>query len=301
MAHDHQTAATVHRPRLLAAFVITATVMVAEAIGGWLSGSLALLADAGHMLSDTAGLGLALGATWLATRPARDRWTFGWQRAEILAALVNGVILLVVGIVVIVEGIGRIREPMDVSAPLMLAVGAVGLVANLVCLRLLTDGKDESLNIRGAYLEVLGDLLGSVAVLVAAVVIATTGWTPADAVASIGIGVFIVPRALLLLRDVARVLLEGAPSDMSLGDLRAHMAGVPGVIAVHDLHAWTITSGVPVLSAHVVVADEVLDPTRFCEVLDALQHCLEGHFDVEHSTLQLEPVGHKATETRLHD
>lgn len=301
VAHDHHTAATVHRSRLLAAFLITASVMVAELIGGLLSGSLALLADAGHMLSDAAGLGLALTATWLATRPARGRWTFGWQRAEILAALVNGVILLVVGVFVIGEGIARAREPVEVSAPLMLVVGAVGLVANLVCLRLLSAGKDESLNLRGAYLEVFGDLLGSLAVLVAAGVIQLTGWTPTDAVASIAIGLFIVPRALLLLRDVARVLLEGAPSDMSLAQLREHLGAVPGVVAVHDLHAWTITSGVPVLSAHVVVADEVLDPDRFCEVLDALQHCLEGHFDVEHSTLQLEPVGHKSGETRLHD
>jgi len=302
MAHDHhRTAAAAHRPRLLAAFLVTATVMVVEAVGGWLSGSLALLADAGHMLSDTAGLGLALAATWIASRPARDRWTFGFQRAEILAALVNGVILLVVGVVVIVEGVGRLGTEPEIGTGLMVAVGVVGLAANLVSLWLLSAGRDESLNVRGAYLEVLGDLLGSVAVLVAALVIALTGWTPVDAIASIGIGLFIVPRALVLLRDVARVLLEGAPEDMSLDTLREHMSSVEGVVAVHDLHAWTITSGVPVVSAHVVVEDEVLDPEQFCVVLDALQHCLDGHFDVEHSTLQLEPRGHKATEVRIHD
>ncbi|WP_299276926.1 cation diffusion facilitator family transporter [uncultured Georgenia sp.] len=302
MGHGHHhTAATAHRRRLLAAFLVTATVMVAEAVGGWLSGSLALLADAGHMLSDTAALGLALAATWLAARPARGRWTFGWQRAEILAALVNGVILLVVGVVVVVEGIGRLGAEPEIGTGLMLAVGAVGLVANLVSLWLLSAGREESLNVRGAYLEVLGDLLGSVAVLLAAVVIHVTGWTPVDAIASIAIGLFIIPRAGVLLRDVARVLLEGAPQDMSLETLREHMCGVEGVVTVHDLHAWTITSGVPVVSAHVVVEDEVLHPDRFCVVLDALQHCLEGHFDVEHSTLQLEPRGHKATEVRLHD
>jgi len=302
MSHDHhRTAAAAHRPRLLAAFLLTATVMLAQAIGGWLSGSLALLADAGHMLSDSAGLGLALAATWIAARPARGRWTFGWQRAEILAALVNGVILLVVGAVVIVEGVRRLGAQPEIQTGLMLVVGAVGLVANLVSLWLLSAGRHDSLNVRGAYLEVLGDLLGSVAVLVAAVVIALTGWTPIDALASIGIGLFIIPRAVLLLRDVARVLLEGAPQDMSLDELRDHMCGVEGVVAVHDLHAWTITSGVPVLSAHVVVEDEVLDPDRFCVVLDALQHCLEGHFDVEHSTLQLEPRGHKSTEVHIHD
>ena len=302
MAHDHhRTAAAAHRTRLLAAFLITATVMLAQAVGGWLSGSLALLADAGHMLSDSAGLGLALAATWIASRPARGRWTFGWQRAEILAALVNGVILLAVGAVVIVEGIRRLGTEPEIHTSLMLVVGVVGLVANLVSLWLLSAGRHESLNVRGAYLEVLGDLLGSVAVVVAAVVIALTGWTPIDALASIGIGLFIIPRAVMLLRDVARVLLEGAPQDMSLDELRDHMCGVDGVVAVHDLHAWTITSGVPVLSAHVVVEDEVLDPDRFCVVLDALQHCLEGHFDVEHSTLQLEPRDHKATEVQIHD
>ena len=302
MSHGHHhTAAAAHRPRLFAAFLVTATVMVAEAIGGWLSGSLALLADAGHMLSDTAALGLALAATWLAARPARDRWTFGWQRAEILAALVNGVILLVVGVVVVVEGVGRIGVDREIHTTLMVAVGVVGLLANLVSLWLLSGGQGESLNVRGAYLEVLGDLLGSVAVLVAAGVIALTGWTPVDAIASIAIGLFIIPRAGLLLRDVARVLLEGTPEDMSLATLREHMCEVEGVVTVHDLHAWTITSGVPVVSAHVVVEDEVLHPDRFCVVLDALQHCLEGHFDVEHSTLQLEPREHKATELRLHD
>ena len=302
MAHDHhRTAAAAHRTRLLAAFLITATVMLAQAVGGWLSGSLALLADAGHMLSDSAGLGLALAATWIASRPARGRWTFGWQRAEILAALVNGVILLAVGAVVIVEGIRRLGTEPEIHTSLMLVVGVVGLVANLVSLWLLSAGRHESLNVRGAYLEVLGDLLGSVAVVVAAVVIALTGWTPIDALASIGIGLFIIPRAVMLLRDVARVLLEGAPQDMSLDELRDHMCGVEGVVAVHDLHAWTITSGVPVLSAHVVVEDDVLDPDRFCVVLDALQHCLEGHFDVEHSTLQLEPRDHVATEAQIHD
>src|SRR5690625_1672352 len=162
MGHGHHhTAATAHRPRLFAAFLVTATVMVAEVVGGLLSGSLALLADAGHMLSDTAGLGLALAATWLAARPARGRWTFGWQRAEILAALVNGVILLVVGVVVIVEGVGRFGSEPEIQTTLMVVVGVVGLVANLISLALLSGGRGESLNVRGAYLEVLGDLLGS--------------------------------------------------------------------------------------------------------------------------------------------
>ncbi|GMA30231.1 hypothetical protein GCM10025875_02230 [Litorihabitans aurantiacus] len=185
----------------------------------------------------------------------------------------------------------RLGEPGEVGGSLMLAAGLVGLAANLVSLRLLRAGRHESLNVRGAYLEVLGDLLGSVAVVAAAVVIAVTGWQRADAVASITIGVLIVPRAIALLRDVARVLLEGAPAEVSVERVREHLEAVPGVVAVHDLHAWTITSGVPVLSAHVVVADGAAAAGR-CAVLDELQACLAGHFDVEHSTLQIEPASH---------
>lgn len=286
------TASFKHRSRLALALAITLTVMIAEVIGAVLTGSLALLADAGHMLSDAAGLSLALGATWLATRPATQRLTFGWQRAEVLAALVNGVILSVVAVVVVIEGVRRLGEPSEVEAPLMIAVAVVGLVANVIALRLLSAGQGESLNVRGAYLEVLGDTLGSVAVIASGIVIATTGWHQADAVASLAIGAMIAPRAYSLLRDVAKVLLEGTPEHIELAVVRKHLAGVPGVLAVHDLHAWTITSGVPVLSAHVVVDDDVLAPGRFCHVLDALQDCLRGHFDVEHSTLQIEPSSH---------
>lgn len=291
-AHGHATAGQRHRGRLVAALAITLTVMVVEAVTAVISGSLALLADAGHMLSDSAGLTIALVATWLAARPATDRWTFGWQRAEILAALTNGVILTVVGVGVIVEGIRRLQHPEAVESGLMLVVGVVGLVANLVALRLLSPGKGESLNVRGAYLEVLGDLLGSVAVIAAALVIRFTGWERADAVASIAIGVLIVPRALSLLRDVARVLLEGAPLELEVAAVREHLEKTPGVVAVHDLHAWTITSGVPVLSVHVVIDDDEASAAGLCRLLDAFAACLEGHFDVEHSTIQLEPASH---------
>lgn len=298
--HDHATAGAAHRGRLVAALVVTATVMVVELVGGLVSGSLALLADAGHMLSDTAALALALAATWIAARPARGRFTFGWQRIEVLAAMLNGVILAIVGVVVIIEGITRLSEPREIDVPILLVVAGVGLIANLISLRLLHSGQQESINVRGAYLEVLGDLVGSVAVLVAGVVIWLTQWQAADAVASIAIGLFILPRAAMLLRDVARVLLEAAPDGVCLEDLRTHMEHVPGVISVHDLHAWTITSGVPVASVHVVVEDDVLHPERFCTVLDALQDCLEGHFDIEHSTVQLEPAHHVRGERRLH-
>lgn len=298
MSHDHTagrttgTAGMRHRKRLIGALSITGSVMIIEVIAGYLSGSLALLADAGHMLSDTSGLIIALVATWLAARPATATWTFGWQRAEVLAALINGVILTVVATTVMIEGIQRLGEPAEVQSPMMLVVGVVGLIANFISLRLLTGGKDESINVRGAYLEVLGDLLGSLAVIVAAVVISTTGWEQADAVASMLIAVMIAPRAFSLLRDVARVLLEGAPKDVAVDQVREHMMEVDQVEAVHDLHAWTITSGVPVLTAHVVVSDDVAGPAGYCEVLDKLQECLEGHFDVEHSTIQIEPASH---------
>ncbi|WP_420111692.1 cation diffusion facilitator family transporter [Pseudactinotalea sp.] len=291
-AHSHVTPGQRHRGRLVAALAITCTVMVVEVIGAAVTGSLALLSDAGHMLTDAAALAIALTATWLAARPADQRWTFGWQRAEVLAALVNGVVLSVVAVLVFVEGVRRWGGAPEVHAPGMLVFGAVGLVANVVALMLLRGGQKESINVRGAYLEVLGDLIGSVAVIVAAVVIATTGWQRADAVASIAIAVLIAPRAFSLLRSVAKVLLEGTPEDIELTEVRTHLEGVDGVVAVHDLHAWTITSGVPVLTAHVVVDDSVLAPERFCTVLDAMQGCLRGHFDVDHSTFQIEPSSH---------
>lgn len=294
MGHDHShgTAGQQHRGRLVAALAITCTVMLVEVVGAAFTGSLALLSDAGHMLTDAAGLAIALTATWLAGRPASQRWTFGWQRAEVLAALVNGVVLSIVSVLVLVEGVQRWQQSPTVHAPGMLAIGALGLVANVVALMLLRRGQGESLNVRGAYLEVLGDLLGSVAVIVAAVVVVTTGWQRADAAASIAIAVLIAPRAFMLLRSVAKVLLEGTPDDLRLGEVRAHLEGVHGVVGVHDLHAWTITSGVPVLTAHVVVDDRVLAPERFCGVLDQMQECLRGHFDVAHSTFQIEPSGH---------
>lgn len=290
--HDHGTSGQRHRGRLVAALTITVAVLVVELIGGVVTGSLALLSDAGHMLTDAAALAIALTATWLAGRPADHRWTFGWQRAEVLAALVNGVLLAVVAVLVLVEGVQRWQQPPEVTAPLMLAIGAVGLAANVAALLLLRGGQRESLNVRGAYLEVLGDLIGSVTVIAAAVVIVLTGWQRADAVASIAIAVLILPRAIALLRSVAKVLLEGTPEDLELADVRTHLENVDGVVAVHDLHAWTITSGVPVLTAHVVVDDRVLTPQQFCRALDEMQACLRGHFDVAHSTFQLEPSSH---------
>ncbi len=298
--HVHVTAAQAHRGRLAWVLAITATVLVAEVVGAVLSGSFALLADAGHMLTDSAGLLLALMATRLAARPATARRTFGWQRAEVLAAMVNGMVVAAVGVVVLVEGVGRIADPAPVEAGLMLAVAIVGLVANAVGLLLLRPGQGASLNVRGAYLEVLGDLLGSVAVVVAAVVIGATGFEAADGIASVVIALLILPRAVQLLRQVAIVLLEATPEGVDLAVVRSHIAALPGVADVHDLHAWTITSGVPVLSAHVVVQDSVIAAGETGAVLDALGECLAGHFDVEHCTFQIEPAAHAAHESATH-
>jgi cation diffusion facilitator family transporter len=265
------------------------------------SGSLALLADAGHMATDAVGIALALGAVSLAQRPARGRRTFGWQRIEILAAVANGLLLLLVAGYVLVEAVRRIGDPPEIGSGLMLSVAAVGLTVNLVSLAVLHRGRGESLNVRGAYLEVLADALGSVAVIVAALVIMVTGWTPADIVASAVIGVLVLPRAWHLLREALDVLLEAAPRGVDLDAVRTHILEVDGVIGVHDLHAWTITSGLPVLSAHVVVTDDALAAGHGGRVLDSLCECLGAHFDMDHCTFQIEAETHAGHESPVHD
>jgi cobalt-zinc-cadmium efflux system protein len=305
MGHGHShtpgTAGGAHRSRLVVVLGLTLAVLAAEVVGAVVSGSLALLADAGHMATDAAGLALALAAVSLAQRPARGRRTFGWQRVEILAAVANGLLLLAVAVYVLVEALRRIGQPPQIGAGLMLVVASVGLVVNLGSLAVLYGGRDDSLNVRGAFLEVLADALGSVAVIVAAIVIATTGWTPADIVASAVIGFLVVPRAWHLLREAFDVLLEAAPRGVDLGEVRTHILGVDGVLDVHDLHAWTITSGLPVLSAHVVVTDEALAAGHGGRVLDALCSCLGEHFDLEHCTFQLEAEAHAGHEAPVHD
>ena len=305
MGHDHGaahgTAAAAHRGRLAIVLALTGSVSVVEVVGALLSGSLALLADAAHMATDAVGIGMALGAVTLAQRPARGRRTFGWQRIEVLAAVANGLLLLGVGCYVVVEGIRRVGDPPDIHSGWMLGVAVVGLGVNVVSLSLLHRGHRESLNTRGAYLEVVGDAFGSVAVIVAALVISTTGWTGADLVASFAVGVLVLPRAWSLLREAFDVLLEAAPRGVDLVEVRAHVLGVPGVLDVHDLHAWTITSGLPVLSAHVVVSDEALADGHGGRVLDALCSCLGDHFDLEHCTFQLESPSHRTHESPVHD
>jgi cobalt-zinc-cadmium efflux system protein len=297
MGHGHgQSAARAGRGRLLAVFLISLAVLVVEVVGGLVTGSLALLADAGHMLTDVAGIGLALLAIWFAGRPATPERTFGHHRFEILAAVVNAVLLFGVAVVVLVEAWRRLADPPEIASGWMLAVAVVGLAANASSVWLLRHGQAESLNLRGAYLEVLGDLFGSAAVVVAAVVIQVTGFRAADALASMLLGVLILPRTWRLLRDAVDVLLEATPKGVDLAAVRRHILEAPGVADCHDLHVWTITSGMDVVSAHVVLEPDTHGPA----VLDWLSACLGDHFDIEHSTFQLEQPEHRGHEGATH-
>ncbi|MET8828582.1 cation diffusion facilitator family transporter [Streptomyces sp. NPDC004610] len=293
------TAAAAYRGRLRIALGITLSVMVVEIIGGVMADSLALIADSAHMATDAVGLGMALLAIHFANRPASGRRTFGLARAEILAALANCLLLLGVGGYVLVEAVQRFITPAETAGGTTIVFGLIGLVANIVSLSLLMRGQKESLNVRGAFLEVLADALGSLAVIVAAVLILTTGWQAADPVASLVIGLMIVPRTLRLLRETLDVLLESAPKGVDMTEVRSHILALEGVQDVHDLHAWTITSGMPVLSAHVVVRPDVLSAIGNEKMLHELQGCLGDHFDVEHCTFQLEPSGHAEHEAGL--
>ena len=293
MPHVHSAAAG-HRKRLIAVFGLTLSIFVVEVVGGLLSNSLALLADAGHVLTAVFGIGFALAAIWIAARPATSDRTFGYLRLEILAAVGNALLLFGVSAFVLYEAWRRLAEPPEVTSEVMLAVALVGLAANGVSLYLLRDSQGHSLNVRGAYLEVMGDLLGSVAVIVAAIVIAVTGWTQADALASVAIGLLIIPRTWALLREALDVLLEATPKGIHLDVVREHILEAPGVVGVHDLHAWTITSGMNVVSAHVVLAEDA----KSGDILDHLGMCLSDDFDVKHSTFQLETPEHVLWEAR---
>lgn len=280
----------------MAVFGLTIVILAVEVVGGILSNSLALLADAGHMLTDVVGIGLALLAIWIGSRPPDAGRSFGYQRLEILAAVVNAVLLFGVAAFILVEAFRRLASPPDVASGLMIAVAIVGLVGNGISLWLLRDAQSTSLNMRGAYLEVMGDLAGSVAVIVAGLVIVLTGVTTADAIASALIALFILPRTWRLLRDAVDVLLEATPKGLDMALVRSHILEAPGVIECHDLHAWTITSGVDVVSAHVVI-EPGADPAA---VLDHLCDCLSDFFDIEHSTFQIETADRRRLEEVSH-
>lgn len=295
-SHGHAAGRAEDRSRLKLVLLVTCAVIAVEVVGAWVSGSLALLADAGHMVTDAAAVGLALSASSMATRPATSKRTFGFHRAEILAALANAAVLLVICTYLAYAGIRRLVDPVDVDAAPMLVFAAIGLGANVVSFGILARRRNQSLNMRGAYLEVLSDLLGSVAVIVAALVILATGFTRADSIASLVIAAMILPRSLSLLRGAVDVLLETTPQHIDLDDVRRHIAKVPGVVDVHDLHAWMITSGMPMLSVHVTVTDDVLAERGVGALLDEFSDCVASHFEVEHATFQIEPASHRAHE-----
>jgi cobalt-zinc-cadmium efflux system protein len=304
MGHGHQqagvSAGRAQRGRLLTVLAITAVVLAAEVAGGMITGSLALLADAGHMFTDVAGLGLAvLAVTFAAKSPTAQR-TYGYYRLEILAAVVNGMLLFAIAAWILFEAWQRFTHPGKIEGGLMLVFATVGLVANVVSMLLLRRGARASLNVKGAYLEVLGDLLGSVAVIAAAAVIAVTGWLAADPLASVLVALMILPRTWALLAEAVDVLLEATPKGIDLTEIRRHILGAPGVVDAHDLHVWTITSGMPVLSVHVVVEHAAIAGGGGGRILDDLGRCLGEHFDVEHCTFQLEPVGHAEHEPAAH-
>jgi len=295
-SHGHATGRAADRARLRIVLAVTASVLVLEVVGWLVTGSLALLADAGHMATDAAAVVLALGASYVATRPAGPRSTFGLHRAEVLAALVNAAVLLVVCAYLGYAGISRLSSPTEVDAGPMVAFATVGLVANAVSMLVLSRAESGSLNMRGAVNEVLADMIGSLLAVVAGVVIWTTGFTEADAIATLLIAVLILPRSFALLRDATVVLLEIAPKGLDLDDVREHLLEVPGVTDVHDLHAWTITSGIPSLSAHVTVTDACLAQRGVGATLDELCACVAEHFDIHHATFQVEPVTHREHE-----
>jgi cobalt-zinc-cadmium efflux system protein len=297
--HGHVRSAG-NRRRLAVVLGLSLTVLLAEVVGAAVSGSLALLADAGHVLTDVAGLTLALVAATLSRRPTTARRTWGYHRAEVLAAAAQAAVLLAVGGFVIVEGARRLVEPPDVAAGAMVAFGVVGLVGNAVAIAVLMGVRDHDLNLRAAFLEVVADALGSVAVLLAALAIALTGWLRADAVASLVIGALILPRTWRLLRESVDVLLESTPRGLELSDVREHLHGVPHVVDVHDLHASQVSTGLPTLSAHVVVEEACFHDGHLPTLLDQVQECLAGHFDVEHSTIQFESRDHSAHEPFAH-
>jgi cobalt-zinc-cadmium efflux system protein len=284
VAHEHDHARAASRRALAVALAITASYTVVEVVGGVVAGSLALLADAVHMLSDNVALALAVVAAWLAAKPSTHERSFGYKRAEVLAALANGVLLVALAVWIFVEAVRRLRDPGDVLGGWMLGIALVGMVVNVASGVVLSRARDGSLNVEAAFRHVFADLLGSVGVAVAAVVILTTGWVEADPVVSIVIGVLVLASAWTILRDSTVILLESTPRGIDAGALGRRLASAPGVVEVHDLHVWTITSGFPALSAHVLVR-----PGEDCHGRRReLEQLLRAEFGIEHTTLQVD-------------
>ena len=276
-------ATALQQSRLRSVLVLTGIFMLVEAVGGWLSGSLALLADAGHMLTDVGALALSLLTAWIAQRPPDDSKTYGYLRWEILAALLNGAVLLVVSGLIVWEAVGRLQSPEPLSGGVMLVVAIGGLVVNAISAAVLHPVHSHSLNARGAYLHVLGDLFGSVGTVVAAIIVQTTGWLAADPIASILVTLLVVRSAWNLVREAVNVLLEATPAHISLGRVREGLQSIRGIESVHDLHVWTVTSGMVAMSAHAVVRE----PGENQNVLEAAVAAMRG-LGISHVTLQVE-------------
>ena len=296
MGHDHGhshasavTAGARHRKPLLIAFALTGAYMLVELAVGLSTGSLALLSDAAHMGTDVLGLGMALAAVTLAQASAHPQRTFGTYRLEVLAALANGVLLFAVAGYVLFEALQRFKSPPNVPGLPMLAVAVLGLIVNLISFRLLTAGAKESLNVKGAYLEVFSDMLGSVGVIVAALIIFTTGWPYADPIIGAAIGLFILPRTWKLMGQTLRILMEVAPPGLDVDEVESRMKALPGVADVHDLHIWTVTSGLDTATGHVVLTDDA----HFHDVLDRVTALLAEEYHVTHATIQCEPASHE--------
>jgi len=290
--HDHDISDT-PAGRLRMALALTLFFVVVEVVGGIMTGSLALISDAMHMLTDSTALAIALLAIHVGRRPADLLRTYGYARFEILAAAFNALILLAVAFYILYEAYVRLFEPQQIASLGMLAIAVIGLVVNLISMRLLTGHKDESLNVKGAYLEVWADMLGSVGVIAGAVVIWLTGWQWVDSLVAVGIGFMVFPRTWSLLRECINILLEGVPPGMALEDVETAIAEVPGVASVHDLHLWAITQNKPSLTAHAVMTDGA-DPEI---VRQAIEVTLREKFDLHHTTLQMERESCRPVET----
>jgi len=298
--HDHGPSAAADRRWLAVALALLLAFLVAEVAVAIVAGSLALLSDAGHLLTDVVAIALALAAIRLGDRPAAGHLTFGMKRLEILSASVNGITLLVIAALVAVEAVRRLLDPPDVAGWPVLVTALVGCVVNVAVAWLMARADRTSLAVEGAFQHVLTDLYGFIGTAVAAVVILATGWTRADPIASLVVVALLLYAAWGLLRDSGRVLLEAAPRDTDLIAMREHLLDVPHVRDVHDLHVWTVTSSLPALSAHVVIEQDCFEDGHAPQILDQITECLAGHFDLEHCTFQLEPPGHTSHEAGAH-
>ena len=298
--HSHGVNTNADARYLRIALALLLGFMAIEVVVAVFAKSLALFSDAGHMLSDAGALAASLWAIRLAARPAAGAWTFGWKRAEILTAAANGVTLLVVSGIVTFEAIRRLIDPPPVEGGPVLAVALLGVVVNVIAAWVLARANRSSLNVEGAFQHIVTDLYAFIATVIAAVVILVTGFTRADAIASLVVVALMVHAAWGLLRDSGRILLEAAPDHIDLTDIRQHLTENEHVRDVHDLHVWTVTSNLPALSAHVVVDDDCFHDGHITRLLDEMQECLVGHFDVEHSTFQFESTAHAAHEHETH-